>query len=158
MVKMKMIIMTIIMVTVNESISTIKSIKYKIFNCFCVGLEFVYTEAPKELQGVLMGTFLLTVGLGTYLGAAVVAIVNAISGAKNSSNRWYPDKNYVNQGKLAYYFFLLAGLMFLNFILYIFVARGYESSRTTLFDRNVLRIEDTDSNTNRRHGWHRGPT
>lgn len=76
-----------------------------------------------------MGVFLLTISLGNYLGAGVMAVVNAISGAHSSSGKWYPDKDFINEGKLAYYFFLLAGLMFLNFILYIFVAMHFKASK-----------------------------
>jgi peptide/histidine transporter 3/4 len=95
------------------------------------GLELAYTEAPKSLQGVIMGVFLLTTGLGTYVGAALVAIVNAITEAVNGvEGKWYPDKKYVNKSPhLAYYFFLLAGLMFLNFIIYIFVALSFKEKK-----------------------------
>ena len=94
-----------------------------------IGLELAYTEAPQSLQGVVMGVFLLTTGLGSYLGAGVVAVVNAISGYHHDKDKWYPDTKYINEGKLAYYFFLLAGLMFLNFILYIFVALSFSASK-----------------------------
>ena len=103
-----------------------------------------YTEAPKSLQGLVMGIFLLTTGLGTYLGAAVVAITNAISGAREEANRWYPDEEHINDGKLANYFFLLAGLMGLNFILYIFVAYDFKAKKAAAlaaehsFDRPTL--------------------
>ena len=92
------------------------------------GLELAYTEAPKSLQGVIMGVYLFTQGLGGFVGAALVVIVNAITGATDESNKWYPDKNYINSKvpHLAYYFFLLAGLMFLNFMLYIFVAVSFK--------------------------------
>ena len=78
-----------------------------------------------------MGVFLLTTGLGTYAGAALVAIVNAITGAINGEDgKWYPEKKYVNRSPhLAYYFFLLAGLMFVNFILYIFVALSFKEKK-----------------------------
>ena len=107
---------------------------------FCTGLEFAYTEAPTALQGLIMGIFLLTTGLGTYFGAAVIAIVNAISGASGDSYKWYPNKYQINDGKLANYFFFLAGLMLLNFILYIFVARNFKKSKTETSCENVSEI------------------
>ena len=77
-----------------------------------------------------MGVFILTTGLGSYLGAALVAIVNAISGASGEKYKWYPDKAYINDGyQLAYYFFLLAGLLFLNFIVYVFVAISFKKRK-----------------------------
>ena len=91
------------------------------------GLEFAYTEAPKLLQGVIMGVYHFTFGLGSFVGVALIVIVNA--GAADGSHKWYPDENYINQGRLAYFFFLLAGLMFLNFIVYIFVAVRFKEKK-----------------------------
>ena len=77
-----------------------------------------------------MGVFLFTAGLGTYAGAALVAIVNAITGSSDAGQKWYPDKKNINDGHyLAYYFFLLAGIMILNFVLYIFVAVSFEEKK-----------------------------
>ena len=77
-----------------------------------------------------MGVFLLTTGLGTYAGAALVGIVNAITGSSDPGKKWYPDKGNINHGHyLAYYFFLLAGIMILNFVLYIFVAVSFKEKK-----------------------------
>ena len=108
------------------------------------GLELAFTEAPKSLQGVIMGVFLLTTGLGFFLGAALVAIVNVVSKAfSGEDGKWFPDKKYVNKSHyLAYFFFLLAGLMFLNFIVYIFVALSFkkkkESASRPTMSREVM--------------------
>ena len=95
-----------------------------------------YTEAPKSLQGVIMGVYLLTIGLGTFIGAALVAIVNKFSGASGEKYKWYPEKAYINDGQLAYYFFLLAGIMFLNFIVYVFVAVSFKEKKEAAFRAN----------------------
>ena len=95
-------------------------------------MELVYTETPQCFQGVMTGLYALsTIGLGTLAGAALVAIVNAITEAVNGvDGKWYPDKKYVNKSPLlAYYFFLLAVLMFLNFIVYVFVALSFKKRR-----------------------------
>ena len=105
-----------------------------------LGLELAYTEAPKSLQGVIMGMYLFTQGLGGLVGGALVVIVNAITGATDESRKWYPDKNYINSKvpHLAYYFFLLAGLMFLNFIVYIFVAASFKKKKESARKANLL--------------------
>ena len=86
-----------------------------------------------------MGVFLLTIGLGGFAGAALVVIVNAITEAVNGADgKWYPEKNYVNKSPyLAYYFFLLAGVMFLNFIAYIFVAVSFKEKKESASRTNV---------------------
>ena len=43
------------------------------------GLEFAYTQAPTYMQGLIMGLFLMTTGLGSYVASAVVALVKAAS-------------------------------------------------------------------------------
>ena len=85
-----------------------------------------------------MGVFLLTTGLGTYAGAALVAIVNAITGSSDPGKKWYPDEDYINDGHyLAYYFFLLAGIMILNFVLYIFVAVSFKEKKESARRANL---------------------
>ena len=84
-----------------------------------------------------MGVYLLTTGLGTFIGAALVAIVNGISGNNGVENKWYPDKAYINKGyQLAYYFFLLAAIMFLNFIVYVFVAVSFKARKEAALKAN----------------------
>lgn len=97
---------------------------------FLSALEFAYSEAPKSLQGVIMGMFMLAVGLGTYFGAAFIALVDTVTEKINGKDgKWYPDKQYINKSHhFAYYFFLLAGLMFTNFLVYVFVARSFQNN------------------------------
>ena len=85
-----------------------------------------------------MGVFLFTQALGNFAGAALVGIVNAISGAIDESRKWYPDEKYINQGRLAYFFFLLAGLMFLNFIVYILVAVRFKKKKESARKANLV--------------------
>ena len=41
------------------------------------GQEFAYSQSPDTLKGVVMGMFLLTMGLGHFLGSALLNLVNA---------------------------------------------------------------------------------
>ena len=92
-----------------------------------------------------MGVFLFTAGLGTYAGAALVAIVNAITGSSDAGKKWYPDEKNINDGHyLAYNFFLLAGIMILNFVLYIFVAVSFKEKKESARRANL----QTDSMAN----------
>ena len=87
-----------------------------------------------------MGVYLLTNGLGAFFGAALVVIVNGITGAVNGPDgKWYPDTDQINEGYyLAYYFFLLAFLMLLNFILYIFVALSFKVKKKRMGGPNEV--------------------
>lgn len=41
----------------------------------CLGLEFAYTQSPVNMQGVMMGVFMATSGLGNYFSTAILKIV-----------------------------------------------------------------------------------
>ena len=67
-----------------------------------------------------MGAFLVTSGLGNYVANLLVIIVRSAS-----NNKWYPSDN-PNKGTLEYFFFLLAGLMIVNFVVFLYVASSYK--------------------------------
>lgn len=55
-----------------------------------------------------MGLFLLTSGLGSYLGSLVIVIVNAVTrNPKIPNSEWIPKD--INNGHLDYYCYFLAG-------------------------------------------------
>ena len=87
--------------------------------CDCFpGLEFVYSQSPPELRGVVMGLNLAMIGLGYFLASALASIVK-----KASDGQWYPEN--LNKGTLEYYMFLLAGLMLLNAAVFLLLAVSY---------------------------------
>lgn len=63
-----------------------------------------------------MGVFLAATGVGGYLANLLVVVVNS---------DWYPEKD-PNQGHMEYFFFLLSGLMMLNFLLFLYIASSYK--------------------------------
>ncbi|XP_071952206.1 solute carrier family 15 member 4-like [Antedon mediterranea] len=83
------------------------------------GLEFAYSQSPKALQGVVMGLFLLTTGLGSYVGSLLVIIVNAAT----KGHEWFPDE--INEGYIEYYFILLSVMMIINLGIFCIVAHYY---------------------------------
>jgi solute carrier family 15 (peptide/histidine transporter), member 3/4 len=85
-------------------------------------MELFYQQAPDAMRSCSAALQLLCVGIGSYVAAALVAIVQAIttSGGKPG---WIADN--LNQGHLDYFFFTLAVIMALVGILYIFIARRF---------------------------------
>lgn len=84
-----------------------------------------------------MGIFLMTTGLGSFIGSALIQIVNAIS-SKTSNSHWYDGKD-INQGRLDYFFYILAALLGVNFLVFCAI-----SSRYTYVSDAVLRKDEDD--------------
>ena len=82
-------------------------------------LEFSYTQAPKKMKSLIMGFFLVSVGLGN----TFTAIVNAYI--------MNPDGTSKLEG--ASYFYFFAGLMFITSILFLIVLKYYRP-KTYLHD------------------------
>ena len=113
-------------------------------------MEFAYSQAPRCLQGLVMGIYIVTTGLGSYVAMALVNIVRAVSSTA------YPDD--LNDGNLEHYFFLLSGLMLLNFLIYLIVASNYHyvhHPRDRYVARNPSRHQsvDTDGDEAVDDGW-----
>ena len=86
-----------------------------------------------------MGVCLAMIGFGYYVASLLAYIV------KNASHgKWYPED--LNDGKLAYYMFLLAGLMLVDAAVFLFVAVRYRYVRSP--DEGIL-VNDDDSECDR---------
>lgn len=82
-----------------------------------------------------MGLDLATIGIGFYLAGALAAIAR-----KASSGSWYPQD--LNDGKLENYFFFLAGVMFLNFLVFVFLARRYKYVEISRARTSITTVEE----------------
>ena len=82
-----------------------------------------------------MGAFLVTGGLGNYVSMLLALIVRSAI-----SKQWYPTQN-PNDGKMEYFFFLLAGLMMVNFVVFLFIASSYKYKTAPRRER----IKDLDT-------------
>lgn len=85
-------------------------------------LEFFYDQAPDAMRSMCSALSLTTVALGNYLSSLLVTIVTSIS-TKNGRLGWIPDN--LNRGHLDYFYWLLAILSFLNFLVYLLIAKFY---------------------------------
>ncbi|XP_008591210.1 PREDICTED: solute carrier family 15 member 3 [Galeopterus variegatus] len=86
------------------------------------GLEFAYSEAPRSMQGAIMGIFFCLSGVGSLLGSSLVALLSLPGGWLNCPE----DFGNINNCRMDLYFFLLAGIQAVTALLFIWIAGRYE--------------------------------
>lgn len=91
-------------------------------------LEFFYDQAPDAMRSLMSAVSLTTVALGNYLSTLLVTIVTQIT-TRHGKTGWIPDN--LNYGHIDYFFWLLAILSSLNFLVYLFIASWYTYKRPT---------------------------
>ncbi|KAL4285042.1 hypothetical protein GQ457_16G026590 [Hibiscus cannabinus] len=82
--------------------------------------EFFYDQAPDSMRSVCTAFSLTSLALGSYLSTVLVTMTKI---ATRDGNGWIPDN--LNRGHLDYFFWLLAILSLLNFIVYLWIASWY---------------------------------
>ncbi|XP_048318596.1 protein NRT1/ PTR FAMILY 8.3-like [Ziziphus jujuba] len=91
-------------------------------------LEFFYDQSPDAMRSLCSALSLLTTSLGNYLSSFILTIVTYIT-TKGGKTGWIPDN--LNEGHLDYFFWLLAGLSFLNMLVYIVFAGRYKAKKAS---------------------------
>ncbi|XP_028770504.1 protein NRT1/ PTR FAMILY 8.1-like isoform X1 [Neltuma alba] len=91
-------------------------------------LEFFYSEAPDALRSLCSALSLTTNALGNYLSTLLVTIVTKVT-TRHGKLGWIPDN--LNRGHLDYFYWLLAILSLLDFLVFIWVAKRYTYKKTT---------------------------
>ncbi|XP_078433582.1 peptide transporter 2 [Wolffia australiana] len=123
---------------VNSGAAAPLSILWQIPQYFLVGaaevftfigqLEFFYDQSPDAMRSLCSAYALLTTALGNYLSSFILTVVDAVTGGGGGAG-WIPDN--LNEGHLDYFFWLLAGLSFINLLVYLACAGRYQYKKTT---------------------------
>ncbi|KAJ7954460.1 protein NRT1/ PTR FAMILY 8.3-like [Quillaja saponaria] len=90
--------------------------------------EFFYDQSPDAMRSLCSALSLLTNSLGNYLSSFILTIVNYFT-TEGGKPGWIPDN--LNEGHLDYFFWLLAGLSFLNMMVYVFCAKRYKQKKVS---------------------------
>ncbi|AQK73797.1 protein NRT1/ PTR FAMILY 8.3 [Zea mays] len=91
--------------------------------CYIAQLEFFYAEAPDTMKSTCTSLSLLTIALGSYMSSFIYAIVAAFTATADSPG-WISDN--LNQGHLDYFFWTMAAMCTLNFVVYSAFAKNYK--------------------------------
>ncbi|CAN6482857.1 unnamed protein product [Victoria cruziana] len=121
---------------VDASVTVPMSIFWQIPQYFLIGaaevftfigqLEFFYDQSPDAMRSLCSAFSLLTTALGNYLSTFIVTVVTAVT-TRGGGAGWIPDN--LNEGHLDYFFWLLAGLSFLNLLVYVSCAGWYKCKK-----------------------------
>ncbi|XP_051148514.1 protein NRT1/ PTR FAMILY 8.3 [Andrographis paniculata] len=91
-------------------------------------LEFFYDQSPDAMRSLCSALALLTTSLGNYLSSLILTVVTSLT-TRGGQTGWIPDN--LNEGRLDCFFWLLAGLSFVNMVIYVFCAKVYKSKKSS---------------------------
>lgn len=86
-------------------------------------LEFFYDQSPDATRSLCSALSLATTALGSYLSSLILSIVTSVT-TKGGNPGWVPDN--LNIGHIDYFFWLIAGLSLVNFLVYLVCAHRYK--------------------------------
>lgn len=95
-------------------------------------LDFFLRECPKGMKTMSTGLFLSTLSLGFFVSSLLVTIVHKVTW---NTKPWLPDN--INQGRLYDFYWLLAGLSALNFVIYLVCSKWYVYKDKRLADAGI---------------------
>ncbi|VAH88544.1 unnamed protein product [Triticum turgidum subsp. durum] len=86
-------------------------------------LEFFYDQAPDAMRSLCAAFALVTVSAGSYLSSFILTMVSYVT-TRGGDPGWIPDN--LNEGHLDRFFWLIAGISFVNLLVYISCAMKYK--------------------------------
>ncbi|KAJ0987547.1 hypothetical protein J5N97_005903 [Dioscorea zingiberensis] len=86
-------------------------------------LEFFYDQSPDAMRSLCNAFALLSLALGNYFNSMLLTLVRSLT-TRGGNPGWIPD--CLNEGHLDYYFWLLAGINVVNFLVYVCCAIHYK--------------------------------
>ncbi|KNA17480.1 hypothetical protein SOVF_079580 [Spinacia oleracea] len=90
---------------------------------FLVGQnEFFYSEFPKSMSSVATTISGLSTSVASLFASLIMSSINSIT-SKGGKESWVSSN--INRAHFDYYYWLLAGLSFLNFLYYLLCSRAY---------------------------------
>jgi peptide/histidine transporter 3/4 len=94
-----------------------------------IGLnEFFYEESPDAMRSICLAFSYANISAGSYLSSFIVSLVPVFT-ARGGSPGWIPDN--LNNGHLDLFFWMMAGLSFMNLLAFVFCAMRYKCKKAS---------------------------
>lgn len=91
-------------------------------------VEFFYEQSPDAMRSFCSALALVTTSLGSYLSSLILTVVTSVTN-RGGKPGWIPDN--LNEGHLDRFFLLIAGISFLNLIIFVLCALRYENKKSS---------------------------
>ncbi|GAB2274145.1 hypothetical protein Dimus_008916 [Dionaea muscipula] len=101
-------------------------------------LDFFLRECPKGMKTMSTGLFLSTLSLGFFVSSILVTVVHKVT----IKRPWLADD--LNRGRLYNFYWLLAIISALNFLVYLVFARGYVYKQNRLAQEGYDELEEEE--------------
>lgn len=103
-------------------------------------LDFFIRESPEGMKTMSTGLFLSTLSLGFFLSSLLVSVVNLVT-TSNSHPGWLT--NNLNRGRLDNFYWLVALMSLLNFMIYLMFAKWYTYKDTRMLKHLNLQLTES---------------
>ncbi|XP_020578490.1 protein NRT1/ PTR FAMILY 5.9-like isoform X2 [Phalaenopsis equestris] len=85
--------------------------------------EFFYSQVPKKMRTVGFGLYLSVFGLGSFVSAFLISMVEIFTASSGKDSSWFSDN--MREAKLYNYYWLLALLASLSFLMFASLCKFY---------------------------------
>jgi dipeptide/tripeptide permease len=102
-------------------------------------MELYYKQFPENMRSFAGSLFYVGAGVSSYLASFLISTIHRTTEYSPSGN-WLAED--LNKGKLDYFYFMLAGLMVVNMIFFLVMAKWYRYKGSN--DEDVSEIETNE--------------
>jgi peptide/histidine transporter 3/4 len=88
--------------------------------------EFFYDQVPSELRSIGLALYLSVSGVGNFMSGFLISIVEKIT-SRDGGGGWISDN--LNQGHIDYFYYLLAGISSVAFVIFVCTSNSYVYNR-----------------------------
>ncbi|KAG2605217.1 protein NRT1/ PTR FAMILY 5.8-like [Panicum virgatum] len=91
--------------------------------------EFFYTQVPSSMKTISIGLYLSVFGVGGFLGAFLITVLEMATARPGNSKGWFSDDP--REAHLDNYYWFLALLCFISFVIFTHLCKFYSSKNAS---------------------------